>query len=341
MALAWRSGIEHTFKGLRLDALPVSEPGPRDVLLRIRAVALNHRDLLIATGRYHRRGPVGSILCSDAAGEVVACGPEVSAFSPGDRVTTCFIPGWNTGALSRTVLESTLGSGHTPGVLAETVVLPQDALLAKPESLSFEEAATLPCAGLTAWHALFEANSTANDTCLLTLGTGGVAVFAAQFALAVGARVIATSHTSEKRARLLALGVAETIDYRDVPLWGERARVLSGGDGVDNVIEVGGQGTLEQSLRAVRPGGTVSLIGTLAPPTPVSLLPVLLRNIRLQGIVAGSKAMFARMNTAVERWKVQPVVDRVFNFTDAPAAFEYFASGRHFGKVVIRVGEAD
>lgn len=306
--------------------------------IRVRAVALNHRDLLIANGRYHRRVPPGAALCSDAAGEVTAVGAEVSGIQIGDRVVSCFIPAWRDGQLSRAALASTLGSGNTPGVLAESVVLPASAVLAMPRGLSFEEAATLPCAGLTAWHALFETGATLEPASVLTLGSGGVSIFAAQFALKAGRQVIITSGSARKLPRLQSLGALETIDSAQCLLWGERARSLSGGEGVDRIIEIGGQGTLEQSLRAVRPGGVVSLIGTMAPSTPVSLLPVLLGNIRLQGVVAGSRAMFARMNEAVERWQLTPHVDAVFDFADARAAFHHLASGQHIGKVVIREG---
>jgi NADPH:quinone reductase-like Zn-dependent oxidoreductase len=321
---AWHIGGSPSPAALTLTEDREASPGASEVLVRTRAVSLNYRDLLIVTGRYHRRTPAGAIPCSDAAGEIVAAGSDVSDLRVGDRVLSCFVPGWQT--------------GPNPGVLSERIVLPQSAVVPMPRGLSFDEASTLPCAALTAWHALFEAGAPGERHTVLTLGTGGVATFAAQFAARAGATVIATSSSDEKLARLSGLGVSHTINYRDVPLWGDRARELAEGDGVDHVVDVGGQGTLEQSFRAVRAGGTVSLIGTLAPPAPISLLPLLMRNIRLQGVMAGSREMFTRMNGAIERWNLAPVIDRVFAFEDAPRAYEYFASGRHIGKVVIRIG---
>jgi NADPH:quinone reductase-like Zn-dependent oxidoreductase len=336
---AWHIGESPNFTALTLTDGEEVPPGPSEVVMRTRAVSLNYRDLLIVNGRYHRRTPAGTIPCSDAAGEIVATGSDVSHLRVGDRVVSCFVPRWQHGRVSRAALASTPGAGANAGVLAERIVLPQDAVVPMPRELSFEEASTLPCAALTAWHALFEPCAVNEGDIVLALGTGGVSMFAVQFAARAGATVIATSSSDEKLARLSGLGVSHTINYRDVPLWGERARELAAnGEGVDHVIEVGGQGTLEQSLRAVRPGGTISLIGTLARPAPVSLLPVLLQNIRLQGVMTGSREMFTRMNHAIEQWNLTPIVDRVFAFEDAPSAYEYLSSGRHFGKVVIRMG---
>ena len=335
---AWHIGGSPSPDALTLTDDQEVLPGASEIVVRTRAVSLNHRDLLIVAGRYHRRIPAGAVPCSDAAGEIVATGSDVSHARVGDRVLSCFVPLWQQGSCSRAAIGSTLGAGRRPGVLAERIVLPQDAVVQMPRGLSFEEASTLPCAALTAWHALFESGAVSERHSVLTLGTGGVSIFAAQFAARAGATVIATSSSDEKLARLSRLGVSHTINYRDVPLWGERARELAEGDGVDAVVEVGGQGTLEQSLRAVRPGGTVSLVGTLAPPAPISLLPVLMQNIRLQGVMVGSREMFTRMNQAIERWNLTPVIDRVFAFEDAPRAYEYFSSGRHVGKVVIRIG---
>jgi NADPH:quinone reductase-like Zn-dependent oxidoreductase len=196
---------------------------------------------------------------------------------------------------------------------------------------------TLPCSALTAWHALFEETPLPSSGIVLTIGTGGVSLFAAQFALTAGARVISTSRDEGKLARLAELGVQHTINTARMPDWGARAREIAGGDGVDHVIEVGGQGTLEQSLRAVRPGGTISLIGTLAHQAPVSLLPVLMRNIRLQGVTFGSRDMFERMNATLIARKLVPVLDSVVPFEQAPDAFGRLASGVHVGKVVIRI----
>jgi NADPH:quinone reductase-like Zn-dependent oxidoreductase len=314
--------------------------GRDQVLVRTRAVSLNYRDLVVVSGRYQRRLPAGSIPCSDAAGEVVAVGADVSRVRPGDRVTSTFAPVWQTGRLSRAAIHSTIGGGLQEGVLAESFVLPADAVVPMPARWTFEQASTLPCAALTAWHALFEEEPEAAGGTVLTLGTGGVSIFAVQFARAAGVRVIATSSDEQKLSRLTQLGADDVIDYRRTPLWGERAREISGGEGVDRVLEVGGTGTLEQSLRAVRPGGIVCFIGNVAEAAPVNLTPLFMRNIRLQGVTVGSREMFERMNAAIDRWALTPVIDRIFEFDDAPAAFRYLAARRHIGKVVIRVASA-
>lgn len=336
---AWTVGDRPGPDNLRLVELPDRDPGPLDVVVRTRAVSLNYRDLLVVAGRYQRRLQSGAIPCSDAAGEVIAVGADVARVRPGDRVTSTFAPAWLDGPLSRVAIQSIIGAGLNPGVLADTFTLHENAVVPAPPGLSFEEAATLPCAALTAWHALFEEGTARTGDLVLTLGTGGVSLFAIQFALHAGLRILATSGDDGKIERLAAMGVTDVINYRKVPLWGERARERSGGDGVDQIIEVGGQGTLEQSLRAVRPGGTISLIGNVAETAPVSLVPALMRNIRVQGIVVGSRVMFDRMNRAIDGWGMVPIIDRVFAFDHARAAFEYLASGRHLGKVVIAIGE--
>jgi NADPH:quinone reductase-like Zn-dependent oxidoreductase len=319
---------------LTLVEAPDPVPGPLDVVVRVRAVSLNYRDLLVIGGQYARNLPPRLVPCSDAAGEVVAVGALVREVSVGTRVTSLFAPGWQAGAFSLAAAKTALGAG-VHGVLADHVVLPASGVVPVPAHLSFEEAATLPCAALTAWHALFEEAPFTPGATVLTLGSGGVSVFALQFAHAAGARVIATTTRAAKAERLRALGADEVIDVGGEPGWGDRARALTGGVGVDQVIEVGGQGTLDQSLRAVRLGGTVSLIGVLAGPAPVNLTPVLMRNIRLQGVMVGSRDMAGRMHAAITQRRLRPVIDRVFPFQEAPAAFAYLASGSHVGKIVV------
>lgn len=321
---------------LAIGDRPEPEPGPRDVVVRTRAVSLNHRDLLMINGRYLRTLPPCMVPCSDAAGDVIAVGSNVTRCRVGDRVTSTFVPGWIDGQYTLEAARSALGSGDTTGVLADAFVLPEHGIVPVPERLSFEEASTLPCAGLTAWHALFEEAPLGAAATVLTLGTGGVSVFAAQFAREAGARVIGTSRSNEKRATLARLGVAETINYEDVPAWGERARELAGGAGVDHVVEVGGTGTFEQSVRAVRFGGTISVIGMLSRLGTVNLTPIFMRNLRVQGVMVGSRAMFERMNRALSAGTVRPVIDSVFEFDRVPDAFARLASGAHFGKIVIR-----
>ncbi len=335
---AWQIGDAPGPAGLRLETTPDPVPGPGEVVVRTRAVSVNYRDLLVVRGGYQRQRPVGAIPCSDGAGEIVEVGGAVTSRRVGERVTSTFAPGWLDGPLSRTAARSAIGAGLHAGVLAECFVLPAEAVVPIPAHLSFDEASTLPCAALTAWHALFEEAPLAEPATVLTLGTGGVSTFALQFAVRAGAAVIAMSGHPAKRERLSHLGAIETVDRNRTPRWGDTVRELSGGAGVDQVIEVGGEGTLEQSLRAVRFGGTISLIGTLADPAPVSLVPVLMRNIRMQGVLVGSRAMFDRMNAAITRWTLRPVIDRVFGFDEAPRAYEHVAAQTHVGKVVVAIG---
>jgi NADPH:quinone reductase-like Zn-dependent oxidoreductase len=332
---AWQIAQPTGPGGLALLEGPDPAPGPNDVVVRTRAVSLNYRDLLVVGGRYGRAPRPGAVPCSDAAGEVVAVGDAVSTVGVGDRVTSTFAPIWLAGQFSVAAGRSALGNGESPGVLADRVVLPASGVVPINDGLSYEAASTLPCAALTAWHALFEEAPFRPGGTVLTLGTGGVSIFALQFATQAGARVFSTSAHDEKCAKLTALGASATINYRDEPQWGDRVRALAGRDGVDHVIEVGGQGTLAQSLRAVRPGGSITFIGSLAEPSAVVLTPIFMKNIRLQGIMVGSREMYVRMNAALAGMRLEPVIDRVFAFEDAPAAFEYQASGAHVGKVVI------
>jgi len=327
--------------GFGLDSLKVAErpdpqPGPYQVTVRVKAASLNFRDLLTVQGFYNPKQKLPLIPCSDGAGEVVAVGPSVTRFKLGDRVASLFSQGWLGGPPDRSKLATTLG-GPLDGMLAEQVVLREDGLIAVPAYLSDEEAATLPCAGVTAWSALTQGALTAGDT-LLVQGTGGVSLFALQFGKLLGARVIATSSSDEKLAKARALGASDGINYKAEPEWGKKARALTHGVGVDHVIEVGGAGTLEQSLRAVRMGGHVSIIGQLTGNSgEVNLIPILMQNVRLQGVLVGSRETFQSMNKALALHQVRPVIDRVFPLEEARAAFEHLASGTHFGKVVIRL----
>lgn len=332
---AWQVGDVGGAAHLKRSDVPIPPVGPRDVMVRTAAVALNYRDGLVVNGRYSRQLATGAVPCSDAAGEVVAIGPEVSRVRVGERVTSIFAPAWHRGPFTREAMKSALGSGSTPGVLAEFFVLPEDAVMPMPDYLSYEEAATLPCAGLTAFHALFEECLADERSQIVTMGTGGVSVFALQIAAHAGMRVMSTSGRTDRLARLRQLGADATLNYRDTPEWGEAARTWSGGEGADNVIEVGGEATLPQSLRAVRPGGMISLIGNLSGAPAAPLMTVLMRNVRLQGVMVGSRDMYERMLAAFVRWHLHPVVDRVWRFEDAPKAFDYLASGQHFGKVVM------
>ena len=314
---------------------PDPRPGPGQVLVRVRAASLNFRDLLMVQGLYNPKQPLPLIPCSDGAGEVVATGSGVTRWKAGDRVCGIFAQQWHSGRPTRELLRSTLG-GPLDGMLAELAVLDQEGVVRIPDHLGYEEAATLPCAAVTAWNALVtEGGVTAGDT-VLVQGTGGVSLFALQFAQLLGARVIATSSSDEKLARAREMGAAEGINYREVPDWGKRAKELTGGLGVDHVVEVGGAGTLAQSLQAVRFGGTVSLIGNLTGiTTELALTHVFMQRVRLQGILVGHRESFEAMNRAIALHQLRPVVDRVFAFEEAPATFELMATGGYFGKIVV------
>ncbi|HTG33238.1 MAG TPA: NAD(P)-dependent alcohol dehydrogenase [Thermoanaerobaculia bacterium] len=324
-------------ENLALVERPDPLPGPGQVLVRLRAAALNYRDLLTAEGKYNPKQKLPLIPCSDGAGEVAAVGDGVTRVRPGDRVCTVFAQKWIAGRPTRERLRSTLG-GPLDGTLAELAVFDQEGMVKTPDHLTDEEAATLPCAAVTAWSALVtEGGITAGDS-VLVQGTGGVSLFALQLAKMLGVRVIATSSRDEKLARVREMGADETINYREVPAWGVRAKELTGGEGVDHVVEVGGAGTLQQSLQAVRFGGTISLIGNLAGTKSELLLThVFMQKIRVQGILVGDRESFEAMNRAIALHRLRPVIDRVFPLEEAPAAFAHMAAGDHFGKIVIRI----
>lgn len=321
----------------RVD-LPSPEPGPGQVRVRLRAASLNYRDLMISKGVYNPRLRLPLIPLSDGAGEVAAVGDGAGRFRVGDRVMSAFMPGWPAGEPTEARVRSALG-GEVDGVLAEETVLPESGLLPIPEHLSFEEAATLPCAAVTAWNALVETGGIRPGNSVLVQGTGGVSLFALQFARMAGARVIATSSRDDKLARALELGASDGINYRTTPDWEKRVRELTGGVGVDMIVEVGGVGTLPRSARAIKLGGYIALIGVLTGTGAGDFnpLPLLMRNIRLQGIFVGSVAMFESMAAAIATAGMRPVVDRIFPFDQAVAALEYLESGAHFGKVVIAI----
>ncbi len=313
---------------------PEPVPGPRQALVRIRAASLNYRDLLMVQGLYNPRLALPVIPLSDGAGEVVAVGPGTSRVRVGDRVAAAFMPQWISGSLHEGAARSALG-GEADGVLAGHVVLDEAGLVALPPHLGFEEGATLPCAAVTAWHALTHGAGVKPGEVVALQGTGGVALFALQFAKLMGARVIITSKSDDKLERARALGADEVINYQRTPNWDERIRDLSDGLGADHVIELGGGGTLGKSLRAVRRGGRISLIGVLAGAGTVDPVAILMRNVQIQGIFVGSREMFEDMNRAIAFHRVKPVVDRTFSFDEAPAAYRYLESQSHFGKVAV------
>lgn len=314
---------------------PKPQPKFGEVLLKIKAVSLNYRDILITKGIYNPHLPLPLIPCSDGAGEVIEVGEGVTRFQPGDRVAGIFMQKWLAGNLTQQAAKSALG-GEIDGMLAEYVVLSEDGLVNIPPHLSDVEAATLPCAAVTAWHCLIEAGLKPGET-VLVMGTGGVSLFALQFAVMAGARVIATSSSDEKLERLKQLGASDVINYKSVPNWEKQVLALTEGVGVDYVVEVGGANTLAKSLAAVKMGGQISLIGVLAGvQAEVNPLPAVMKGVRVQGIFVGSRQMFEAMNRAISLNKLHPVCDRIFSFEEALLALQYMESGSHFGKISIR-----
>lgn len=315
------------------------EAGPGQVLLKMRAASLNYRDLLMVNGLYNPRQALPLIPCSDGVGEVVEVGQGVTRFKVGDRVATLFSQGWFAGNVKAAYTGSTLG-GPIDGTLTEYMALSEEGVVAVPSFLSDEEAACLPCAALTAWSALVEQGSLKAGQTVLLQGTGGVSLFALQFAKALGARVIITSSSDDKLERALSMGAWKGLNYKSNPKWGKESAALTGGEGVDLVVEVGGSETLAQSLRAIRAGGQISLIGVLSGTvTDFNIIPVIMRGIRIQGILVGHRNGFEAMNKAIELHQIRPVVDKVFPLDEIRGAFEHMAAGRHFGKIVVKIGD--
>lgn len=324
-------GIENLKQGTR----PEVAPGPGQVAIAIRNVSLNYRDLMMVKGQYNPRLALPRIPCSDGAGEVVAIGTGVSRVAVGDRVCGAFMQNWIAGPIHDTAGRSALG-GEMDGMLAERVLLTEDGVVKFPNHLSFAEAATLPCAAVTAWNALVEGGLKAGETVLIQ-GTGGVSLFALQIARMFGARALVTSGSDEKLKRAKQLGAAAGINYKTTPEWDKWARAQTGGAGVDRVVEVGGAGTLERSIKAVRTGGQIALIGVLSGMGTVNPLPILMKAISVRGIFVGSRSMFEDMNRAFELNEIRPIIDRTFGFEEFPKALEYLEAAGHFGKIVISI----
>jgi NADPH:quinone reductase-like Zn-dependent oxidoreductase len=323
-----------------LDALvpverPDPVPAPGRVVIRLRARSLNYRDLLMVRGLYNPKLKLPLVPLSDGVGEVVAVGEGVRRVAAGDRVCPILFPRWLDGPPDREKLQDALG-GPLDGTLAEAMAVPEEAVVRVPEHLTDVEAAALPCAGVTAWCALAEGGLRAGEV-LLVQGTGGVALFALQFGTMMGARVIVTSSSDAKLERARALGAAHGVNYRTTPDWERAVRDLTGGRGVDHVLELGGAGTFPRSARAVRVGGRISVIGVLAGSAgEIDLTPVLMRALQVQGVIVGSRASFEAMNAAIAAHGLRPVVDEVFAFDEALPAFERLAGQGHFGKLALR-----
>jgi len=329
----WQITNAQGIDGLTLAEVETPTPGHREVLVRVRANSINYRDLSTILDPEPRGIPYPRVPNSDGAGDIVAVGDGVTKFRVGDRVAGCFFQKWADGAIDAEKMASAMG-GAIDGMLAEYVVLDENGLVNIPVHLSYEEAATLPCAALTAWHSLIHVGQiNAGDTVLL-IGTGGVSIFALQLAVAQGARVIITSSSDEKLARARELGAWQTINYRENPGWHDIVVALTHGVGVDHVVETGGAGTLKHSVEAVRIGGSIGLIGVLTG-GEINPTPIMRKSINLRGIYVGSRAMFEEMNRAIEATSMLPVVDRNFSFEDAQDAYRHMQSAAHLGKITI------
>lgn len=332
---AFRIERPGAIEGLKMVERDEPRPAAQQVLVRVRAASLNYRDLQIVEGRYARPPLKPDLIpLSDGAGEVVEVGPGVSRVKGGDRVAGIFMQRWIGGALTEAAAASSLG-GALDGMLTEYVVLHEDGLVHIPPHLSFAAAATLPCAAVTAWHALVTTGRLTAGQTVLVQGTGGVSLFALQFARLSGARVIVTSSSDDKLQRASELGASDLINYRARPDWDAVAREMTDGIGIDHVIEIGGADTLVRSLSCVRLGGRVSVIGFRSGYTEINPAPILRRMVTVQGIYVGSREMFEAMNRALAVHRVEPVIDRVFPFADAVAAYRYLDSQAHVGKVCI------
>lgn len=323
-----------------IDALarnerPDPRPGPRQILVRMKANAINYRDLFTILNAKDRLPKMPTIPNSDGAGEVVAVGPGVTRFKTGDRVAGNFFQRWSDGVITGEAMQSALG-GAIDGVLAEQVVLEEACTVHIPDHLSYEQAATLPCAALTAWNSLVEKGGLkAGDTVLL-LGTGGVSIFALQFAAMFGARAIITSSSDDKLERAKAMGAWHTINYRTHPDWEVKVAEATDGRGVDHVVEVGGPGTLARSIEATRFGGRIGLIGILTS-SDINPMPIMRKSLIVNGVYVGSRRMFEDMNRAIAANRMEPVIDQVFAFDAARDAYHAMKAAGHFGKLVIRI----
>jgi NADPH:quinone reductase-like Zn-dependent oxidoreductase len=322
---------------LALAELPQPRPGRGEVLVKVHAASLNYRDLRMVLGLYNPKMALPRIPCSDGAGEVVELGEDVTGVAKGQRVAGIFMQNWLDGDPTAEKTRGALG-GDIDGMLAEYVVLRQSGVVTIPDHLSYEQGATLPCAGVTAWNALQRAAHVKPGEVVVTQGTGGVSMFALQFAKVAGATVIGTSSSDDKLERAKALGLDAGLNYRQSPEWAKWVQQQTNDRGADLIVEVGGAGTFSQSMQAVRMGGTVAQIGVLSQsdqPLPIPL--ILHRQVRIHGVYVGSRAHFEALNLAITAHKIRPVVDRVFPFSQAREGLKTMEKGAHFGKIVIQV----
>jgi NADPH:quinone reductase-like Zn-dependent oxidoreductase len=332
-ALSGGFGIEK----LALEERSAREPGFGEARVRLEWVSLNRRDLLLVEGVYNPRQALPIVPCSDGAGVVEALGAGCERLKVGDRVVALFFPGWIAGEPDLIKLATALGGPGGDGTLQQTLTIGEQALVRLPEAISTEAAATLPCAALTAWSAIVEQGGVRPGSVVLTQGTGGVSLFALQFAKMSGARVVATTSSEAKAATLSALGADAIVNYRADPDWARRARELAGGP-IDLIVEVGGADTLDASLRLIRPGGTIALIGVLSGAKAVINLPLaVMRQVRLQGVTCGHRENLEAMLRAIAAHGIDPVISHRFGFAEAREAFACMAGNAHVGKIVVEM----
>src|SRR6516165_4054858 len=326
-----------SLNNIKLVDRPEPRPGPGEVLVRLRAAALNYRDLVVVEGGYgSRQKKQDLVLLGDGAGEIAEVGSDITRWRVGDRVVGCFFPHWQSGPATENRVKANLG-GSVDGVACEYRVFGEDAIVPAPRHLNFVRGATLPCAALTAWTAVIEHGALRPGQSVLTQGTGGVSLFALQFARAAGAQVVATSSSAPKLEKLRALGAAHVINYADNPKWGESV-LQHVPEGVDLVVEIGGGDTIAQSFRAVRTGGTISIIGVVGGARhDLNLAVLIMKAARLHGISVGNRDQLAAMITAMEQHAIRPAIDRTFPLTELRAALEHLKSQRHIGKVCVEM----
>ena len=334
-AQALRLSGDFSIDALTLDTVNVADPGQGEVLVRICAVSLNYRDLLLIQGKYDPKVHKPRVPCSDGAGEVIACGEGVTSFKPGDRVVAPFFLDWQDGPPTVAAAASALG-GAVDGTLTTHRLFPAESLVAVPAELTCQEAATLPCAAVTAWHALVSIGNISRHDTVLLLGTGGVSILGLQIAKLRGARTVITSSSDAKLERARIMGADHTINYRTHPEWDKQVRELTGGQGVTHVLETGGAGTLPLSLRSAAVGSQVSVIGVLTGlEQPLHIGQILMKTLRVQGIYVGSRAMLAEVADVFAKHGIKPVVDVTYPFHEAKEAFRALEAAKHFGKIVI------
>lgn len=334
-ATALRLSGDFSIDALTFDQVTIPEPGANEVLVRIKAVSLNYRDILVTLGHYDPNVHKPRVLTSDGAGEVVAVGSSVTAFKPGDRVVAGFFPDWIDGPITHPGVSTALGA-QTDGTLITSRLFSEHSLIRIPDALTYEEAATLPCAGVTAWNALVSIGNIGPQDTVLLLGTGGVSILALQIAKLRGARVIITSSSDEKLQRAKSLGADETINYKTYPAWDKEVRQLTQKAGATHVVETGGSGTLPLSIRSIAIGGQVSIIGVLSGiEQPINILPILMHSLRIQGIYVGSVQMLREVANSFAAAGIHPVIDQAFPFEQSKEALTALQSAQHFGKIVI------